>query len=245
MMSKLNLMVCPHDTAKKPERWFRFVQYLNHYLDVGVHLKISLDFNDFHQHLDTADLVYSNPADSLYLVEKKGFSSLVRPTNLYDEVVFIANRDISNPTLESLQGETIATVKSMLPTKVALQMLKAHGISSTPLLDKPSWLSVVNTVSKKEALYGIVYKDTYDELSPKTKEMVNVFAISDERSIFHSINLAATAIAHKRNIEDILLKMNTDAAGKEVLQELNIEGWCAIAPDEMSKIQYIVSLNEL
>lgn len=45
-MSKLTLMVCPHDTAKKPERWFRFVQYLNHHLTVGVHLEISLDFND-------------------------------------------------------------------------------------------------------------------------------------------------------------------------------------------------------
>lgn len=240
-MSKLNLMVCPHDTAKKPERWFRFVQYINHYLDVGIHLEISVDFEDFHQHLDIADLAYANPADSIYLIEKQRFSPVVRPKNLYDEVVFIAHPDISNPAIESLQGVTIATVKSMLPTKVALHMLKEHGISSTTLLDKPSWLSVVNSVSRQEALFGIVYKDTYDQLSPKTKEMVNLFAISDERTIFHSINIAATAIAHKTNIEDILLKMNTDAAGKEVLQELNIEGWCAIAPDEISKIQSLLS----
>jgi hypothetical protein len=237
-MSKLNLMVCPHDTAKKPERWYRFVQYLNHHLSLGVHLEISLDFEDFHQHLDTADLVYANPADTLKLLDKD-FAVMMRSTNLYDEVVFIANLDIANPALESLQDATIATVKSMLPTKVALNMLKKRGVAINTLLDKPSWMSVVNSVSKHEAPFGIVYKDTYDELSQATKSMVNAFAVSQEKSLFHSLIISPNAIAHKGEIENILLGMNSDATGKEVLQELNIAQWCAITPDEISQIRQI------
>lgn len=239
-MSKLTLMVCPHDTAKKPERWFRFVQYLNRHLSVTVHLEISLDFGDFHQHVDAADIVYANPADSIHLLEK-GFSSLVRPINLHDEVVFVANHDISNPSLDSLQGATVATVKSMLPTKVALTMLKERGVVPAQLLDCSSWLSVVNSVSKHEASFGIVYKDTFDELSEKTKEIINAFAASNEQVIFHSINISPNAIAYKSDIERILVEMNADETGKDVLQELNIQGWRTTTNEEIDKIKHILT----
>lgn len=234
-------MVCPHDTAKKPERWFRFVQYVNHRLAIAIHLEISLDFKDFRQQLETADIVYANPADSIYLLEQKEFSPLVRPLNLYDEIVFIAKRDISNPTLDSLQGADIATVTSMLPTKVALHMLKERGIAPAQILDKASWLGVINSVSKNEAPFGIVYKDTYDELSPNAKEMVNVFAASDEKVIFHQINIGVNVIPFKSELESILLAMNTDETGKNVLQELNIDGWQLTTPEEIGKIKHIIT----
>lgn len=242
-MSKLTLMICPHDTAKNPDRWFRFVQYLNHHFALGVHLEISVDFKDFHQNLKAADLVYANPADTIHLIEEQGFSPLVRPTNLYDEVVFIADRDTANPSLESLQGASVATVKSMLPTKVALKMLKERGVSIATLLDKPSWLSVFNSVSKHEAPFGIVYKDTYDELSEKTKAMVNAFVTSNERVIFHSINISPNAIAHKSDIDRIFLDMSADATGKEVLQELSIEAWCPVTAEEINQIKHILKAD--
>lgn len=242
MTSKLTLMVCPHDTAKKPERWFRFVQYLNHHLAVGVHLEISLDFNDFRRHLDAADIVYANPADTIQLVKHKGFSCLVRPKNLYDEVVFIAHPDIPNPTLESLQSATIATVNSMLPTKVALQSLKKHGIEPAILRDNASWLGVVNSVAKNDAAFGIVYKDTFDELSQKSKEMVNAFATSDEKVLFHSINISPNAIAYQNEFDRILLEMDADPVGKDVLQELHIEQWCKTKQDEIDAIEHFLCL---
>ncbi|MFP4122568.1 phosphate/phosphite/phosphonate ABC transporter substrate-binding protein [Coleofasciculus sp.] len=238
-MNKLTLMICPHDTAKKPDRWFRFIQYLNNQLDVNVHLEVSLDFQDFHQHLDQADIVYANPADSIRLREQ-GFSAVVRPLNLYDEVVYIANQDIANPTLDSLHGETLATVKSMLPSKVALHSLKEKGISPAQLLDKSSWLGVINSVSKNEAPFGIVYKDTYQELSPNTKAMVNAFAESEEKVIFHGIHVSPNAMDHKSELERVLLEMNTNPAGKDVLQELNIEGWCKTTSAEISTTKEIM-----
>ncbi|MEQ9550476.1 MAG: PhnD/SsuA/transferrin family substrate-binding protein [Coleofasciculus sp. G3-WIS-01] len=239
-MNKLTLMICPHDTAKKPDRWFRFVQYLNNQLDVKVHLDVSLDFQDFHQHLEQADIVYANPADSIRLREQQGFSAVVRPINLYDEVVYIANQDIANPTLDSLQGKTLATVKSMLPSKVALHSLKEKGIAPAQILDKSSWLGVINSVSKNEAPFGIVYKDTYKELSANTKAMVNAFAESQEKVIFHSIHISPNAMAHKSELERVLLEMNTNPAGKDLLQELNVEGWCKTTSEEISTAKEIM-----
>lgn len=240
-MNKLTLMICPHDTAKKPDRWFRFIQYLNNQLDVNVHvhIEVSLDFEDFHQHLDQADIVYANPADSIHLQEQ-GFSAVVRPLNLYDEVVYIANQDIANPALDLLHGETLATVKSMLPSKVALHSLKEKGIAPAQILDKSSWLGVINSVSKKEAPFGMVYKDTYQELSSSTKARINAFAESQEKVIFHSIHISPNAIEHKSELERVLLEMNATPAGKDVLQELNIEGWCKTSSEEISTAKEIM-----
>jgi len=239
-MNKLTLMICPHDTAKKPDRWFRFIQYLNNQLDFNVHLDVSLDFQDFHQHLDQADIVYANPADSIRLLEQQGFCAVVRPINLYDEVVYIANQDIANPTLASLHGETLATVHSMLPSKVALHSLKEKSIEPAQLLDKSSWLGVINSVSKNESPFGIVYKDTYQELSAKTKAMINAFAESQEKVIFHGIHISPNAIEHKGELERVLLEMNETPAGKEVLQELNLEGWCKTSSEEINTAKEIM-----
>lgn len=236
-MHKLTLMVCPHDTAKNPDRWFRFVQYLNNHLSISVRLEISLDFQDFRKNLDEADIVYANPADTIYLLEQKQFYSVVRPLNLYDEVVFIANHEISNPSLDSLQMASIATVNSMLPTKLALKMLKDKGIVPSQLIDRSSWLGVVNSVSKNEASFGIIYKDTYDELSPKTQEMVIPFAASDERIIFHVINISPNAFNYKEELTEILGGMNGNKVGKDVLQELKIEGWQTVRSEEIEKIK--------
>ena len=242
-MNKLTLMVSPHDTAKNPDRWFRFVQYLNHHLTISVHLELSLDFQDFHENLEEADLVYANPADTIYLLEQKQFYPVVRPINLHDEVVFIANHNISNPSLDSLHGATIATVNSMLPTKLALRMLKEQGIVPSQLLNQSSWLGVLNSVSKHEAPFGIIYKDTYNELSQKTKEMVIAFAASDEKAIFHGINISQKALLSKSELVDLLLAMNTDEAGKDVLKELHIEGWQTTTSEEIDKIKQIQTLT--
>lgn len=241
-MSKLTLMVCPHDTAKAPERWFRFVQYLNYSLNCGVHLEVSLDFKDFHQKLDQADLVYANPADTIRLVNEKGYTAIARPSNLHDEIVVVANLDVANPTLSSLQGAAIATVTHLLPTKIALHTLKQRGIEPGTLLHRDSWLSVVKAVWSNEASYGIVYKDTFDELSEKSKAMVNVLFQSEQRLAFHSLVLAPQAMKHGDRLSQALLAMNTSEQGKAVLDALQIDHWRPVQSAETAQIQTLLTV---
>ncbi|HEY9649509.1 MAG TPA: hypothetical protein V6C95_02520, partial [Coleofasciculaceae cyanobacterium] len=120
---------------------------------------------------------------------------------------------------------------------------KQRGILPATLLDKPSWLSVVNSVSKYEAMFGIVYKDTYDELSEKAKQMVNAFATSEEKVIFHGINLSPKAIAYKSDLDNILLNMDRDALGKDVLQDLHIKQWRTTTKQEIDQIQHLLKMQ--
>lgn len=237
MTDYLTLMVCPHDTANNPDRWYLFVQYLTQKLGTSIHFDIALDFADFHERLDHADLVYANPADSLLLIDTQGFVPLVRPANVYDEVVFVANHAIENPTLESLQEATIASVESMLATCVGLRYLSQQGIEPAGIADYDSWLSVIGGVWREEASFGIIYKDTYDELSEQGKSMAHHFATSNERVAFHCILAGRKALDTQAGILQTLIGMDTDERGMDVLKELHIPQWIPVKQDEIDTIR--------
>ena len=235
-MNKMIMMVCPHDTAKNPDRWFRLVQYLNSHLDdISIHLDLALDFQEFNNKMNQADLVYANPNQSLELKEN-GYSSFVRPSNIYDEVVFIANPEMPNPTLESFQGETVATVINTLTTKLAMSILGDMGVKPAQLVNNLSWLAVIKKVSQNTPL-GFVYKDTYEELSETTKKMITKVGVSSVNKLFHQFNLGGKAMAYKPNLEKLFLGMDTDNKGKDVLQELNIQSWKIPTQEEIETME--------
>lgn len=240
-MQKLTLMVCPHDTAKGPERWYRLAQYLSQKLDAEATFQLALDFQDFHNHMESADIIYANPMDTFKLLNEAGFMPLVKPTELYDELVFIANNDIPNPTLEALQGTHIATVTRMLPSNIARYMLKKRSIEPAEFRNRDSWLAVIRTVWQRELDYGIVYKDTFDDLSDQGKEMTNAFAASDERVAFHSVSINPSCSDKKAALENIFLTMDADADGQAVLSDLHrIQKWEPITQEELGMIQYLI-----
>jgi ABC-type phosphate/phosphonate transport system substrate-binding protein len=240
-MDTLHLMVCPHDTANNPDRWYRFTQYLSRHLGTPIHFDVALDFADFHTNLNQADIVYANPSDTLLLIEQHNFVPLVRPANLYDEVVFVANNDVANPTLESLHNAPVASVTSMLATRIGLRFLKNHGIEPAEILDHDSWLSVIGSLWRQETSYGIVYKDTYDELSEQGKGMVNAFASSNEGVAFHSIVIGRNAQTREDDLRRMFLSMGNDEQGKELLHDLRITEWISSTQAEIQTIKQILS----
>ncbi len=241
-MSTFTFMVCPHDTVKEPDRWYRLEQQLIQQLGLEMQFELSLDFQDFHANLGKADIVYANPGDTLKLMQQQ-FVPLVRPQDKYDEAVFVASTELSAPTLESLSGAEIATVKSQIPTRIALHMLHERGIVPGALHDKDSWLSVISEVWNRAADYGIVYKDTYDNLSDQGKGMVQAIAESQERKAFHSIAIGPKLHDKQQEITAMLLAMDTDEKGKEVLAELSIAKWLPVTPEELAGMQQVMEME--
>jgi phosphonate transport system substrate-binding protein len=228
-MGKLTLLVCPHDTAKDPEKWYLFAQYLSLALHQEIHFDLHLDFQSFHQNLEKAHIVYANPKDNLRLIKNLGFLPLVRPDGLYDEAVFIAHDRLHNPTLESLDGEKIATVPHTTPADIGISILKRHAVQPSEWVERASWLGVINSVRKGQVPFGLVYKDAYDDLSDLSKSLVNAFFLSKERTAFHSISISPQLHDQKDQLLAILLTMATEERGREVLASLQIGKWLALA----------------
>lgn len=240
-MSTLTLAVCPHDTVKNPEGWYRLVQYLTRKLDIDIHFEMSMDFGEFRSILDIADLAFANPTDCYYLKCERNFTPITRPVGTYDEAVFITGTTNINPSLSALHGATIATVKRLLPTKIALRMLRQQGIVPDSFVDCDSWMSVVRSVWQGDAPYGIVYGDSYDDLSESAKSMVTVFGRSNEQSAFHCFSVGPQAAYRINDFQHLLLEMEHDDGGREVLEDLHISGWQTVTENELVSMQQVIS----
>ncbi len=231
----LGLSVCPHDTAKNPDRWFTFAQYLGQQLEATrIRFSPSAGFADYHRRIESADIVYANPQDTFNLCTGHGFHVVARASNLFDEVVIVANSRMSaltpNLSLRSVAGREVASVPSMLPTCLALAKLRMDGVVPARLVGKDSWLAVMNAVARNEVPFGFIYKDYFDGLGRLSRKMVRVLDETNEGSVYHSFLLNPRRESQRGPVTRVLLGMHETPRGKAVLSELGMER--LIASDE-------------
>lgn len=234
----ITLMVCPHDTVRNPEGWYRLVQYLTRQIETPIHFELALDFHDFHARLAGADLAYANPSDALRLIDQAGFQALARPAACYDEALIVAGK--GDQPLSAIDGAPVASVIAMLPTRLALRSLARQGLRPQELHDCDSWLGVVGCVWNERAPFGFLYRDSYEDLSEQSRAMVHVVAATDERVAFHSL-CAHPDRAPAAAISAALLAMAEGEAGREVLADLRMSGWLPVSDAEIAAMRKLMA----
>lgn len=240
-MAPFSLAVCPHDTVRNSEGWYRFVQFLAQKLGDNVSFKLALDFADFHEHFSASDIVYANPSDGIQLLDSHGYSALVRPMGVYDEALLLVGPDGPKPALSALAGARIATITRLLPTKIALHTLKEQNVTPGELVNCDSWLSVVRSVWGGDTPYGIIYRDSYQDLSDQGRAMVQVIAETDCRCAFHMICVSPKLAEQAATLRDALLAMADDAMGKEVLADMKLPGWQPVTSEELDFMRQMLN----
>ncbi len=239
-MEKWSLRVCPHDTAKRPERWFALAQYLGQQLDAAIRFDQAMDFAEFHQGMHEADLIYANPQDALRLLEGHGFIPLCRATNLFDETVFIASPSARHEGgLKALEGQPVASVTSMLPTNIARHVLEREGIRPGEIVDKPSWLAVLNSVYREEVPYGFLYRDFFNDLNGLNRKSIEVLHESGEQTAFHMFMLHPQQAIHADALAGILSGMADSERGRAVLEDLGMDAFRLVEEEHWDIIQTI------
>ena len=237
-MEHLKLMVCPHDTAKKPNNWFIFAQYLSQTLHNSFLFEKSFDFPDFHNQITTSHLIYANPQDSVKLIKEHGYIPVARPSNLSDEVIFIANKNLDTPRITDLSDKTLTSVNSMMVTKVGIKCLLQNNIKPLNIDSKESWMAVVKSIFRNEADYAMVYKDFYDGLNKLSKSGLQKIGETTDGTIHHNLLASPKLKGSVDIIQKCLVQMNEhNDRSREILSALNIEKFIAISEEEILKFE--------
>jgi len=245
-MQHWTMMVCPHDTAKKPERWFVFAQYLSQNLggleggSVAVRFQQSLDFAEFQAAMTAADLVYANPQHALQLAEKHGFVPLARAENLYDEAVCVTCADC-DVQLADMRQSSVATVTSMLVTQVALKSLARQDVAPAELKSAATWMAVVQSIYRGDVRFGILYKDFYAGMNELSRKQLKVLDETEERSVYHCFMLAPQHAEQREAVRATLLEMAGNGRGGQILAELSMQALLSVERDELEAIRALRS----
>jgi len=247
-MQHWTMMVCPHDTAKNPERWFVFAQYLsqNLILDEGegfsVRFQQSLDFAEFQTGMAGADLIYANPQHALQLAEKHGFIPVARAGNLYDEAVIVTCAEC-DAQLADMQQASVATVTSMLVTQVALKSLARQDVAPAELVPAATWMAVVQSIYRGDSRFGILYKDFYAGMSGLSRKQIRVLAETHEHSVHHCFMLAPHHAGLLGRVRQTLLDMVLSERGAPILADLGMDALLAMQPAELEAIRALKQIR--
>lgn len=165
----------------------------------------------------------------------------MRPFEVYDEALLVAGPDGPPPALTALAGAPLATITTMLPTKIGLRMLNEENVAPGELVNCDSWLGVVRSVWGGDTPYGIIYRDAYEGLSDQGKAMVQVVAASNCRCAFHVFCVSPKLAAQADALRAALLGMPDDAMGKEVLADMKLDAWQAVSTDELDVMRALLA----
>ena len=240
-MSPWQMMVCPHDTAKNPERWFVFAQYLSQHLgdegeSISVRFQQSLDFAEFQAGMASADLVYANPQHALVLADKHGFVPLARGGDLFDEAVCVTCADC-DASIADMHQSDVATVTSMLVTNVALKSLERQSLTPAALKNEATWMAVVQAIYRGDVRFGILYKDFYEGMSKLSRKQIKVLGETQEHAVYHCFMLAPQHSAKLDAVRETLLGMGQHPRGAEILTDLSMHGLLTVEAGELEAIR--------
>ncbi len=243
-MDNIKLMVCPHDTASNPDKWFHLAQFLSKNITAAVKFHQCLDFGEFHQQLTEGGLIYANPQDSLRLIEEHGYIPVVRSSNLFDEIVFIANESIETPQVSDFNGDDVVSVNSMMVTRVGVQYLFDNNIRPKTISSKASWMAVVKSIYRGEAKFALVYKDFYDGLTELTKRGLQTLDQTEDGTIYHSFLVAPELASMANEIQQHLLGMNSgEDRAKHILKELGMDQFIAVSREDILEFKTLATLG--
>ncbi len=244
-MDAFTFMVCPHDTANNPDKWFQLAQYLSKNLSRGVQFSQSIDFAEYHQKLSQADLIYANPQDSLKLIKEHGYIPVARPSNIHDEIVFIAGLQNDAPVMEDITDEEVISVNSMMVTRVGIKYLFDNNIRPARIRSQATWMAVVKGIFRGEYKYGLVYKDFYDGLNGLTKSGFTTLEQTSDGTIHHSILIANRYEEMAGEFQSCFVGMsNENDRSHEILQGLGFDRFLAVSNEEILKFEALSTLGE-
>ena len=218
--------------------WYLF----NKWMQKQTGLKIDLElYGDFYaQRIVTyshADLVYVNPFDASMLVHDKGFLPLAKVAGNFDETVIVVNSDTTINSIADLKPDLkLAMTEDPNINMIGMMLLEAVDLNDGNIekVIYDNYVLIVKNLLEGHADVGLFLAKAYDELSWVVKKQLKVLLQSEVGEIYHSF-LISPALAEKRDeIQSLLLDMDKNKAGQDVLRALGFDAWVKVDDDEMA-----------
>ncbi len=224
--------------------WYIFNTWLQKTIGENIHIRMVNDFKELSSVIDSnsIDLIYANPCDIAKLVREKSFIPIAKPVGSHDEAIIITREDNPVSDIESLQSNIkIAMTDVPNVNTIGLIMLEPADITPADVetITCSNYITVAKKVINGEADIGFLLADAFNEFSTLVKKQVKPLMTSKIDVLHHTL-LAAPGFSEKqKKLQDALLSMKADAAGLDILKNLEIDNWELLDNDE---VEFLIDL---
>lgn len=236
---KINLLVNAQ-SSRQMNGWYFFNTYLQRRLGRDVHLELTHGAVDEPRiNAEQMDMVFTKPFEATRLMLQHGFQGLIRPVDQSDEVTLLVRSEDPRLQLADFQGGKIVTAAQENFVYLLGRFLLEE--SETALQDMHYLfaghdIKALQTLLKGSADMLFMLSDAYKGLSGLTRKMLREIDQSETAFAFHLFCVAPHCVELGEAVSEVLLDMNRDSQGRQVLADLGIPGWCKPNRDELDML---------
>jgi ABC-type phosphate/phosphonate transport system substrate-binding protein len=192
---------------------------------------------------ETFHLFFANPFDACAMIQNKGFIPLVRPVNEADEVVVLTRADDSRE-LTDFKGNQINVVTADQGSFVYLLgrfLCDESGLESSDFNYEfaGNEIKSIQMLIRKKADVAFILKKTFEGLSSFSRKNVRLVDESTTDFAFHQFCIAPNLQDQGDALIDILMGMEKDEKGKQILNDIQFNGWLKPEEGEINMLKMV------
>ncbi len=232
---KLSLWVSAQ-SSQQMNGWYFFNTYLQRHLGREVHLELSHGaMIERRKKIEETNIVFTKPFEATHLMLEHGYKPLLRPIDQTDEVTLLVRNDDSRLDLKEFKGGKIVTAAQDNFVYLLGRFLLEESESSLADMEyvfSGHDIKALQMLLKGSADILFMLSDTYKGLSSLTRKMLREIDQSETAFAFHMFCVAPDYAEIGDVLAEVLLDMNQDSQGRQVLADLGVPGWIKPTQDE-------------
>lgn len=233
---KLNF-VASLQSGQQLTGWYLLNTYLQRRLTRAIHFDQSVDTPD----PSTTDLLFAKPFEACLMIRKHGFIPVMRPIAEVDEVVILTRAD-DERELKDYAGVTVGTAtEGSFVYLLGRFLCDENGLDSSKLTFEFSGneIKALQSLIRKKCDVLFMLKKTYEGLSSFSRSNVRKLDESVTDFACHLFCVAPHLKAESQAFIDVLMAMENDEQGKEILKDIQIQGWTKPEEGELKMLQMV------
>jgi anti-anti-sigma factor len=235
--NKLNF-VASLQTGQQLTGWYLLNTYLQRRMQRAIHFEQSQDVvNEA-----TTDLLFAKPFEACAMIKRRGFVPLMRPVAEADEVVILTRADDERTSLSQFAGVSVVTA-----SECSFVYLLGRFLCDESGLDSSKFeftfsgneIKSLQMLLKKKVDLLFMLKKTYEGLASFSRNSVRKLDESSTDFAFHLFSISPQLETEGKLLTQILQEMENDDNGKEILKDIEFQGWCPVEEGELNMLKMV------
>ncbi len=226
-------------TGEQLSGWYLLNTYLQRRLERPIHLEQPQLGQDVAE--ASADLLFSKPFDACSMMQTQAFVPLMRPVGEADEVVILM-RSEDDRKLDELDKPMVVTVsQNSFVYILGRSLCDESGMDSSAFGYQfaGNEIKALQMLVKQKADVLFMLKKTYEGLSSFARSATQVIDESATHFAYHLFCAAPYLSDMHQPLTDLLIEMEHNDQGKQVLEDIQINNWCVPDEGEIKMLQML------
>jgi anti-anti-sigma factor len=234
--NKLNF-IASLQSGQQLTGWYLLNTYLQRRMQRAIHFEQAQEtINE-----TSTDLLFAKPFEAYSLIKRRGFIPLMRPLAEADEVVILTRADDNRALADFATASVVTASQDSFVYLLGRFLCDENGLDSSKFEFSFSGNEIksLQMLLKKKVDLLFMLKKTYQGLASFSRNSVRKIDESNTDFAFHIFSISPQLAEEGKVLAQILAEMATDDTGKEILKDIEFQGWCAVEEGELNMLKRV------